>query len=60
MEYRIAPMEADRLTQAAELEKLCFPDPWSEKMLREHMENPACVLLAALDGAGALLGYAGA
>ncbi len=53
-------MEADRLGQAAELEKQCFPDPWSENMLREHRENPACVLFAALDGAGALLGYAGA
>lgn len=59
MEYVITSMKEEQLSQAAELETLCFTDPWSTAMLREHWNNPCSVTLAAADLQGTLLGYAG-
>ena len=47
------------IPQAAEIERLCFSDPWSERMLAEHLDNPCSLTLAAVDEAGGLLGYVG-
>ncbi|HIS76078.1 MAG TPA: ribosomal protein S18-alanine N-acetyltransferase [Candidatus Merdivicinus excrementipullorum] len=42
---------------AAELEQLCFPDPWSQKGLRDTMREEGSCFLAAADKNGALCGY---
>ena len=59
MDYQLIPLAHEHLGQAAEIERLCFSDPWSEKMLAEHLANPCSLTLAAVDGAGRLLGYVG-
>lgn len=58
MNLEIAFMTADHAAAAAELEKVCFQDPWSERMLLDELENPLSLWLAALDG-GTLAGYIG-
>lgn len=59
MKYDIVPMTADHLDQAAEIERICFSDPWSRQMLSEHLENECNRSLAAWDRDGVLLGYVG-
>lgn len=59
MNYDIVPMTADHLDQAAEIERICFSDPWSRRMLSEHLENECAATLAALGEDGTVLGYAG-
>ena len=55
---RIVPMTADHLDEVAALERVCFPDPWSRRMLAEELENDLSAFLVALDGAGKVAGYA--
>lgn len=59
MKYSIIPMTYDHVPEAAEIERICFSDPWSERMLREHLDNLCASGLAAVDENGRLLGYAG-
>ena len=59
MNYDIIPMTADHLDQVAELERRCFSDPWSRRMLSEHLENECAATLVALGADGTVLGYAG-
>lgn len=59
MNYDITPMTAMHLDQVAELEQLCFSDPWSRRMLSEHLENECAATLVALGEDGTVLGYAG-
>lgn len=59
MHVRIVPLTADHLDEAAELERLCFSDPWSRNMLAEELNNDLSALLAAEDDSGRLVGYAG-
>lgn len=56
---RIVPMTADHLDEVAELERICFPTPWSRKMLAEELDNALSAFLVALDDSGAVAGYAG-
>ncbi len=42
----------------AELEQLCFVDPWSQAALAEDMENPLATYLVAESG-GRVVGYIG-
>ena len=45
MNIHIVPMTAAYLSQAAALEKICFPaDPWSEALFREALDTPARLL----------------
>ena len=55
----ILPMAEEHLDQVAEIERQCFSDPWSRRMLSEHLANPCAAALVALDPQGAVLGYAG-
>ena len=48
MDYQLIPLAHEHLVQAAEIERLCFSDPWSEKMLAEHLANPCSLTLAAV------------
>lgn len=59
MKVRIVPMNGDHLDEVAELERVCFPDPWSRNMLKEELENDLAAFLVALDEEGAVAGYAG-
>ena len=59
MNYNIIPMTGDHLDQVAELERRCFSDPWSRRMLSEHLENECAATLVALSENGTVLGYAG-
>ncbi len=42
----------------AELEKICFCDPWSEKSIASELDNPLSCWLVAAEG-DALAGYVG-
>ena len=42
----------------AELEKLCFPHPWSQKALEDEILNPHAHFVTALEG-DKVLGYGG-
>ena len=59
MEYCIVPMTRIHTGQIADIERLCFPDPWSRNMLAEELDNALSAFLVALDGAGRVAGYAG-
>ena len=59
MTYDIIPMTSTHLDQVAEIEKLCFSDPWSRRMLSEHLENECAATLVATTPSGTILGYAG-
>ncbi len=39
MNYRLIPMERAHLPQAAELERQCFSDPWTEAQLAGELDN---------------------
>ena len=55
---RIEKMTAEHVFQIAELEKLCFSAPWSEKSIASELTNPLSHWLVALDGEK-LAGYIG-
>ena len=59
MNYDIISMTADHLDEIAELEKRCFSDPWSRRMLAEHLENECAATIVAQGEDGTILGYAG-
>ena len=59
MEYTLVPMDRSHLAGVAELERLCFTQPWTEDMLAEELYNPAASYIVAEDPAGQVLGYAG-
>ena len=59
MHVRVVPMTADHLDEIAELERICFPDPWSRNMLAEELDNALSAFLVALDDTGRVAGYAG-
>lgn len=60
MTCRIVPMVPAHLEQVAAIERLCFPDPWSPRLLEEMLAHPGAVALAAAGEGGAVLGYASA
>ena len=59
MTYDIMPMTSEHLDQVADIERLCFSDPWSRRMLSEHLENECAATLVAQGADGTVLGYAG-
>ena len=48
MNYRLIPMERAHLPQAAELERQCFSDPWTEAQLAGELDNELLSLSAAV------------
>jgi len=54
----ILKMNESHVAQVAELEKICFSDPWSEKSVREELYNPLSFWLVCMDG-DKLVGYIG-
>ena len=57
MDINIVPLNGGHLDGMEELERQCFPDPWSRKTLEALLEDPHAYGLAAVDGAGTFLGY---
>ena len=55
---RYIKMEESHVCQVAELEKLCFSDPWSENSVRSELTNPLSLWIVALDGEQ-VVGYVG-
>ena len=51
-------MDERHVPQIAELEKLCFSDPWSEKSVAYELTNPLSLWLVA-ENDGAAVGYVG-
>lgn len=51
-------MTVDHVSAVAELEKLCFQDPWSEKSVASEVTNPLALWLVAVE-ADAVVGYIG-
>ena len=58
MNYRLIPMERAHLPQAAELERQCFSDPWTEAQLAGELDNELLSLSAAVGEDGTVLGSA--
>ena len=56
MEYIL--MNADHVSQVAQLEKECFHDPWSENSIASELNNPLSLWLVAVDGQQ-VAGYVG-
>ena len=54
----IVEMSASHVPQVAELEKMCFHDPWSEASIASELRNPLACWLVAVEG-GAVVGYVG-
>ena len=59
MNYKIVPMDRSHIPEIAGLEKLCFAEPWSEKLLEDALYDPRASCLVAEDGPGRVLGSAG-
>ena len=54
----IKNMTEAHVRQIAEIEKLCFSDPWSEKSVASELDNRLSLWLIALDG-DTVAGYVG-
>ena len=54
----ITNMRQQHVAQVAELEKLCFRDPWSEKSVASELTNPLSLWLVAVEGE-TVAGYIG-
>lgn len=55
---KIVEMNPTHVAQVAELEKLCFSEPWSEKSVASELENELSLWLIAEEN-GVVLGYVG-
>ena len=56
MEIRL--MQTEDVAAIAELEKVCFSDPWSENSIASELVNPLSCWLVAIEN-GELAGYVG-
>ena len=54
----ITEMNAAHVAQVAQLEKLCFADPWSEKSVASELENKWALWLVAVEE-DRVIGYIG-
>ena len=54
----IRKMKREDVPAIAELEKLCFSDPWSENSIASELDNPLSYWLVAEDN-GKIAGYVG-
>lgn len=54
----IRKMQAQDVSSIAELEKICFSDPWSENSIASELNNPLSCWLVAEEN-GKIAGYVG-
>lgn len=59
MNLKLVPMDRYNVPDVAAIERECFSAPWSEDMLMEELYNDSASYILAVDGGGAVLGYAG-
>ncbi len=55
---QLVPMCEAHVTAIAELEKLCFSDPWSENSIRYELTNPLSYWIVAMEN-DRVAGYVG-
>ena len=55
---KIERMGIAHVSEVAELEKLCFSDPWSEKSVTSELDNELALWLVAVED-GRVAGYVG-
>ncbi len=55
---KIVKMNDSHVSQVAQLEKLCFGDPWSEKSIASELTNPLSYWLVAVE-VDTVAGYIG-
>ena len=55
---KLEPMSQTHVAAVAELEKLCFSMPWSERAIASELSNPLSLWIVAMDGQR-LVGYIG-
>ena len=58
MQITIVTFDAHHVSAIAELETLCFADPWSADALAEELHNPCARFLVA-ESDGQVVGYVG-
>ena len=56
--FELSAMRAVHVPQIAELEQVCFTDPWPDQAIRSELTNPLSLWLVALDGE-TVIGYVG-
>lgn len=54
----IRKMTQEHVSQIAQLEQICFSDPWPDGSIRSELDNPLSLWLVALDGEQ-VIGYVG-
>lgn len=54
----IAPLTSEHISAVAEIERLCFSEPWSEKALEESLQSPYSKFYVYTEE-GDILGYMG-
>lgn len=57
-EVTIVPMTEAHVPAIAELEKICFNDPWPDQSIRSELTNPLSLWLVA-EAEGKVVGYVG-
>ena len=55
---RILHMGPEHVAQVAQLEKICFSDPWSERSVASELDNSLALWLVAVEG-DRVAGYVG-
>ncbi len=55
---KIETMKSHHVAQIADLEKICFSDPWSENSIASELQNKLSLWLVALEGEN-VAGYIG-
>lgn len=58
-ELRIVPFASAHVSPVAQIERMCFADPWTEDGLREELDNNCARFLVAQAGDGEVAGYIG-
>lgn len=56
---RMVPFAAAHVAALAEIEQICFTDPWTENGLREELSNPCARFFTAVTEDGCAAGYIG-
>ena len=57
-ELQITPLQPEHIGQMAEIEKLCFSEPWSEDTIRDELDTPLSRYFVCAEG-DRVLGYIG-
>ncbi len=55
--FKISAAVSDDIPRIAELERLCFSEPWSEQSLLSCCKNPEYIFFTAKDEIGNIAGY---